>query len=687
MVSLFPYCPARRILRQEHAKRYSIRDVQNKRKDNRTGRLSRGVGDRNPTLSQKARKDGAPRSLTALLRGAVTISAVLIGLVLGGVAFAQTPLDVAPVAATPPPTTQFFPLSEVHRGLHGVAYTVFEGTKPEAMGVEILGRLHNAIGPGEDMILARLEGAKPDYTGVVAGMSGSPVYIDGKLVGALAYRIGQFSKEPICGITPIEQMLQNRVQGSELRAQSQGPGTRAQDSGNRQKGTGNRSQDGAQQSAVVDQSQLVKPIETPLVFSGFSPAAVSLWEKYAPSLGLTPVAGIGGVSGGGGLNGMASSAEQHSIEPGSAVSAVLVRGDLQIAATCTVTYVDPTQLLACGHPITQFGPVSFPMTKTDVVATLASPLNAFKIVNTGDTIGSFTEDRQTAIRGQFGLAARMIPLTIHIAEHGTAPRTLHLQVVDQEQVTPAAVLVSIYQGLMESNAYAAETSYRVSGKVMLKGYPAMRLDWMVAPTDLAPSNLAAAIAVGQRFQMLYNNAARITPVESIDINVEALAGRRTMQLVNAQAEKREVRGGDTVMIDASVRPWRADIRNIRIPVTLPATLPAGTVRLLVSNGEALDRLMQPPMPAAPAQDVAATIAGLNSLHASDRLYVTLLAPEAQAALDGRTLAALPLSMANVLEPERRNHRVALNGESAVPLGSEELGSVLEGQQVITLKVE
>lgn len=618
------------------------------------------------------------------------VGAALCGLAFGGVALAQTPLDVAPVAAAPPPTTQFFPLSQVHRGLHGVAYTVFEGTKPEAMGVEILGLLHNAIGPGEDMILARLEGAKPDYTGVVAGMSGSPVYIGGKLVGALAYRIGQFSKEPICGITPIGQMLENRARGSELRARNsvQGPGTRDRESGNRQQATGDTARGSAlADQQVGDENDVVKPIETPLVFSGFSPAAVALWKDHAPSLGMTPVAGIGGVSGGSGLSGMASVAEQKSIEPGSAVSAVLVRGDLQIAATCTVTYVDPTQLLACGHPITQYGPVSFPMTKTDVVATLPSPLNAFKIVNTGDTIGSFTEDRQTAIRGQFGLAARMIPLTIHVAEHGASPRTLHLEVVDQEQVTPAAVLVSIYQGLMESNAYAAETSYRVRGKVALKGFPAMRLDWMVAPTDLAPSNLAAALAVGQRFQQLYDNAARNTPVESIDINVEALAGRRSMQLVNAQAEKREVRGGDTVVIDASVRPWRAELRNIRIPVKLPATLPSGTVRLLVSNGEALDRLMQPPVLGAPAQDVAATIAGLNSLHASDRLYVTLLAPEAQAALDGRTLAALPLSMANVLEPERRNHRVTLNGESAVPLGSLELGSVLEGDQVVTLHVE
>src|ERR1700689_5159038 len=149
-------------------------------------------------------------------------------LVLAGCAtvFAQSPgSTVQPISATvlppnPPLMTKFFPLSEIHRGLQGVAYTVFEGTKPEPMGVEILGVLHNALGPRQDMILARLEGAKPEYTGVVAGMSGSPVYIDGRLVGALAYRIGMFSKEPICGITPIGSMMgveeQHRTPATEL---------------------------------------------------------------------------------------------------------------------------------------------------------------------------------------------------------------------------------------------------------------------------------------------------------------------------------------------------------------------------------------------------------------------------------------------------------------------------------------
>jgi hypothetical protein len=560
-----------------------------------------------------------------------------------------------------------------------VAYTVFEGSRPEPMGIEILGLLHNAIGPGQDMILGRLQGAKAEYSGVVAGMSGSPVYIDGKLLGALSYRIGQFSKEPICGITPIGQMLENR--GKAVRDVAA--------SGEAGRGRTVSSQPVSESVEIGEQGDALRSIDTPLVFSGFSPEAVALWRSHASATGLTPVAGIGGIAGGGGLSGMASSSDQHSIEPGSAVSAVLVRGDLEIAATCTVTYVDPKQLLACGHPITQYGPVSFPMTKTDVVATLASPLNAFKIVNTAEMIGSFTEDRQTAIRGQFGLAARMIPLTIHVAQDGAVQpsHTLHLEVVDQEQLTPSAVLVSVFQGLMESNAYAVETSYRVRGTVALKGYPEVRLDEMVAPSDAAPANLAAALMVGERFERLYGNAARSSPIESIDIQVDALTGRRSVQLESAQAEKTEVRGGETVEVQAAVRPWRGEVRNVRIPVKLPATLPAGEVRLLVSDGSAIDRLLQPQTLGAPAEDVTAAIAGLNNLHASDRLYVTLLDPEAQAALDGRTLTAVPLSMANVLQPREQNHELTLNGESAEPLASVELGSVLDGEQVITLKVE
>ena len=157
------------------------------------------------------------------------------------------------------------------------------------------------------------------------------------------------------------------------------------------------------------------------------------------------------------------------------MSALLVRGDLEIAATCTVTYVDPHQVLACGHPITRYGDVSIPMTKADVVATLASPLNSFKIVNTTQTIGAFTEDRSSAIRGVPGESARMIPVAIH-THGGLRDRTLHMEVIDNPDITPGAVMVSLYESLLETNSYSEELTYELRGTVAIDGYPLLHLD-------------------------------------------------------------------------------------------------------------------------------------------------------------------------------------------------------------------
>ena len=586
--------------------------------------------------------------------------------------------SVRPVSATalppnPPAITKFFPLSEIHKGMQGVVYTVFEGTKPEPMGVEILGVLHNALGPRQDMILARLEGAKPEYTGVVAGMSGSPVYIDGRLVGALAYRIGQFSKEPICGITPIGSMMGVEEQHRTPATEFAGSGDTAP------------SEPGAGAISSGDASgPLIQPIDTPLVFSGFSPDALRLWKEHAP-LGLVPVEGVGGSE--------SSEKQPDPMVPGSAVSAVLVRGDLDIAATCTVTYIDPKKMLACGHPITQFGPVSMPMTKADVVATLPSPLEAFKIINTTETVGSITEDRESAIMGEFGKPAHMIPVTLRVTREGVGGQpgkeleALHFEVIDQPQITPMAVMVAVYQGLMQENTWSAQTTYHVQGSVKLSGYPSVKLNSLVAPTDALPANLQTALALGERFTRLYDNAARRTPIESVDLEVAAIPRRLTAEIESAHTSRVEVHAGDTITVEATILPWHGERRNVRVPVKLPSNLPEGPVRLLISDSGTLDRLLQPPQFNAQQLDVAATIAQLNSVHTSDQLYVTLLAPEAQAAVDGRTLTALPLSMANALAPLRENKGMALNGESAVPMASLPMDAVLTGQQVVTLQVE
>jgi hypothetical protein len=585
---------------------------------------------------------------------------------------AQSPTaGSATPAATPPPSVAagVFPLDQVHRGLHGVAYTVFEGTQPEAMGVEILGVLHNALGPGQDMILSRLTGTKPEYTGVVAGMSGSPVYIDGKLLGALSYRIGQFSKEPIAGITPIREMFQVRDQPATSSSSSAAVSLK-----------------NSRSASPTADSPTMQPIETPLVFSGFSPEAIKLWQDHMPASGLTTVAGIGG--------GSSSDPQPEPIVPGSAISAVLVRGDLDISATCTVTYVDAKQLLACGHPITQFGQVAMPMTKAEVLATLASPLNAFKIINTTETVGSFTQDRQSAISGLLGQSTRMIPVTVNIGASTSpvtgaqvAARKLHFEVIDNPEITPVAIMVSVYQSLLASNDYTAETSYRMKGAIDLDGYPPVRLDSLLAPTDQLPATIAAALAVGQRFAQLYGNAARLSNVHSVNVDFEAIPGRQSLQIESIRSSATLVHAGDSITVEATVRPYHGEPRNLRIPLALPTTLPPGALRLVVSDGATLDRITQSQRSSARPLDIGASIAQINSLHANDQLYVTLLEPSPQAVLDGRTLTSLPISMANVFEPLRGNQEMTLSGESAVPVASVAAGGMLTGQQVISLQVE
>jgi hypothetical protein len=553
-----------------------------------------------------------------------------------------------------------------------VAYTVFEGTQPETMDVEILGVLKNVLGPDQDMILARLHGSKPEYTGVVAGMSGSPVYIDGKLLGALSYRIGQFSKEPIAGITPIAEML--AVDGRNAGNSNAAIWT----AGTTRSTTSSLSAPGPM--PVADSTD-IHPIETPLVLSGFSPEAVRFFQDHVSIMGLTPVAGLGGSSSDDGH--IDSSAP---LLPGSAVSALLVRGDLEIAATCTVTYVDPKQVLACGHPITRYGNVSIPMTKAEVVATLASPLNSFKIVNTTQTIGAFTEDRSSAIRGVPGESARMIPVTIH-THGGLRDRTLHMEVIDNPDITPGAVMVSLYESLLETNSYSEELTYELRGTVSIDGYPPLHLDSLIAPTEQLPSALRAALTVGQRFQTVYGNSARVRNIQSIDLNIDSLPGRRSVQLERAQATQPAAHPGDTVMVEATLRPFRGEPKNLRIPIPLPLTLNPGPLRILLSDGATLDRLTTTSSANEGPLELSSIIHQMNAAHGDDRLYVTLLLPNAQAVVDGRTLASIPISMANVLEPLRTNRGISLNGESVVPVTSIPVEAMLSGMQVVSVEIE
>jgi hypothetical protein len=620
-------------------------------------------------------------------------------------------LTVSPPSSIRLPQS-FYPLDQVHRGLHGTAYTVFEGTQPEPMEVEILGVLRDAIGPGQDMILGQLHGTKPEYTGVVAGMSGSPVYIDGKLAGALSYRIGQFAKDPICGITPIAQMLEVRDAAERLPlprqvAQLGGQGSMR---GAESSGSAPRSAVAAMPDAAAGGLQRLSeltPIATPLFFGGFSPAAVERFGESFRAMGLEPVAGLAGSgfdreqTAGGHTGGISPKMEETGVPgaglvPGSAVSAVLVRGDLSMAATCTVTYIDAHQLMACGHPLNQYGPVSMPMTATDVVTTLASPSNSFKIVNTGATIGSFTEDRASAILGRFGVAARMIPVTVSVGSLAGRTRVLHFEVLNNRQMTPQSMLVSVFQSLTGTNAAQSEISYRLRGTLRIHGQQPVKIEELAAPTEFNTAAATAALLVNDRFSRVYDNTEQQPEIDGLEITAEALPGRQAATIEQASLNRSEASPGEALELTVTLQPYLGPERVVRLPLIVPASAAPGTMRLIVSDGAVLDRLTG--VGSTPAgifvltnavkrpESLEDTISGMNRVRANDRIYAAWLEHAPQAVVDGAALTGVPLSVANMLEPLRATHGVEMNSESVLEAASLDAHAALSGQQVLTITV-
>ncbi len=426
----------------------------------------------------------------------------------------------------------------------------------------------------------------------------------------------------------------------------------------------------------------MQPIATPLVFGGgFGRETVERFGDRFRAMGMEPVAGLGGAD--------PNKPQPEPLVPGSAVSAVLVQGDLAMSGTCTVTYVDPTRLLACGHPITQYGPVAMPMTKAEVVATLASPLNAFKIINTTETVGSFTEDRATAIMGRFDVKARMIPVAIEVVPpDGGKGKTFHFEVVDNRELTPNAMLVSVYQSLQGTNVSASEMSYRVKGELDVAGQAPVKIAGLMAQNEFNPGAVNTALLVGERFNRVYENALDQPMVTGLKLKMEAIPERRTAIIETARLSKTEAQAGETIEVEATIRPYQAEARMVKVRFALPADVEPGPMRVVVSDGATVDRLMS--APATPLQQrsvgLADTVAQLNRIHANDAVYVTLLDKEAQAVLDSGALVEVPLSMANVLGPLKDTQRMQLTGESVVEVGSTAAQYAVSGSQVLNLLI-
>ena len=593
---------------------------------------------------------------------------LLVALVVLGVS-----LTTILTAQTTQPT---IPVDQIHPGMHGVAYTVFEGVKPEPMDLEVLGVLRNVNGPKGNIILIRLHGPKVEYTGVVAGMSGSPVYIDGKLAGALAFRIGEFSKEPIAGVTPIADMLEiNALDKSPAEEASAAKPVAAMVAGKTAAPGDSSSLPGSAQ----DLANYLKPIETPLVFNGFSEEAVRQFAPQFAAAGIVPVMGAGSVS---------EEKQPEPLEAGSAVSAVLVRGDMDIAATCTVTYIDPQRLLACGHPLLQFGSVDIAMNKAQVLATLPSPLNAFKIVNTTERAGTFVQDRHTGVLGVFGKQPDMIPVTLTIHGGGNT-KEFHYEVLNNPRLSPVAIMATVFNALKGVNQYGEEITYRLNGSIDVKGFPEVGLRNMFTPAENGqPAAMAVALSLGERFGRIYDNPYNAPAVNSVKLDFDLVRERRWARLESARTDVTEARPGDQIIVETVLAPYRGERVVRQIPVKIPTSASKGNLRILVSDGETLDRVNRSNPAFGRKLDLASTIALLNKEHTNNRLYVSLLEADPEARVADKVMPTLPISIMNVMDGMRGNQEMIVSGESNVDeTATPSLDYVVSGAQLLTVTIK
>jgi hypothetical protein len=563
--------------------------------------------------------------------------------------------------------------------LKGVAYTIFSGDEVEKVDLVVIGVLHDAIGPKQDVILVQLLGEKAEHSGVVAGMSGSPVYFDGKLAGALSLRLGTFTKEAIGGVTPIQGMLDVERDATNPKQDDATPSPPAVNTGTFPAVSHVPLPQEFSSRAGVGAGQFLVPIETPLISAGLYPETIAQFNKELLSWGMSMAAG----------GNAEPSPEDAHLKPGDMVGVELIRGDLSISPGCTVTAVEiDGTVLACGHPIFSFGSVSMPMTRGHVVMTLASSMASTKIMTSGATIGTLTQDRTTAIMGKLGAGPPMIPVDVTLAMPNVEKK-FHFEVIESPQLTPLLVALATFNGIVGSPAYGEGWTLHLVGDIDLKGHTSVHLENLFAPNDVPiPSGFYVATEVQGIFSRIYSNPYERAHVDGVHIKVTALAERRWSMIDNAWTEKSEVSPGETVAVKVLLRPYRGEPFIQEIPITIPPQTARGTLQLLISDGETLDRTVDP-MAATqgPLPGLEELIKLINRERQNDCLYATLLQPTTTLLVEDKVMPNAPSSEINVLDQRQSVGGARLLHQSLAGSWFAEMHQVITGERTLTIIVK
>jgi len=604
---------------------------------------------------------------------------------------------LAPAAELTPPKAgkpEILPLQDVKPGMHAVAWTVFSGMTPEPVPVEIIGVWKNAMGPRQHVIMAKM-GGKAERTGVAGGMSGSPVYVDGKLIGAVALRLSQFSPDAICGITPIESMLEiqelDKSRPSDARTPNKLPATQPVASYEMPSELVGQLVAAGGTAPLPSHSPLLTPIETPLVFSGFTAETLNTYEPLLRQIGITAVQG--GASAGT-LTSKPAPGWEHALNPGEAVSGILVSGDMSTTGMGTVTYNDGKRILAFGHQFFDLGPVDMPIAKSEILTVLSSSYQPNKVGNATEVVGALRQDRFTGIMGELGAEAPVIPVHVKVRAYDdkgsvVKEKDLNFSVFVQQKWTPFLMSATLSNSLQQMNLYADEMTYRFSGDVQMDGSDNIHVSTMLAPGEFpVPMPTVLAGWWGDKFNRLFLNNVAMPKLKSVEAVVDLLPARRVATIETAWTPTTEVAAGAEIPVKVYLRPYRGERIERSLTVKIPAGMPKGEHRLLFSDANTLDRSQDGAVKNDKNMDIPSTVSLLNQERDNNRLYVSLVQSRATFYSDDKTLPNLPSSVANVMQTERNSGRSMVGTpESTQVQQSIPFDQVVSGNYSMRIKVK
>ncbi len=595
------------------------------------------------------------------------------------------------VAATPrlfgQNDIQFYPISQVQPGLKGVGKTIFQGQEIEEFRVDVLGVLKNATGPKRDLILARLSGGPLEKTGVIAGMSGSPVYIDGKLLGAVAISF-PFSKEPLAGITPIEEMVQV-VPTSLPGAAPAKPAANirvARIPGSEEFGRLIPDEDDSLEGWVKELPSTSDDgefagLRLPLRFGGFDSEAIRAYAPVFRRLGFEPMQGA--VLAGG----KDAAVKITDLTPGSMISLLLVRGDLNLNVDCTVTYRKGKDLYACGHRFLMAGPTQIPFAPSRVITTVANLASSFKLDAPGDIVGSITQDRFGAIFGTVGAKSPQIPVHMRVASTLNRPVEYNFELAQNPFLSPILLNLSVLSALSVTERSFGPSTLELKGKIRLANSEPIEIEDVISGEANTP-NSAALILAGP-LGMLLNASFPDLRVEGVELSIAASNEKRIATVDQVWSSKSEVAPGDRIEITAVLRNPSGETFIQKLPITIPESVTDRNLSLMVGSGSSLNvmqmrlaTLMSTP------RNLHQLVQALNKMRRNNRLYALLMAPQRSFVIQGDEYPSPPPSLVQTfLADPAVSSSVISSGMSIV--GDVETKPILQsirGQKTLLLKV-